>query len=269
MTCYPQQASLCNACCMQGLRPGNADTGQGTCGSRCHAQAPAGLLRLRAGYNIEQLAKQGTRYIELPYVVKGMDVSFSGILSFVEAAAGELLADGRATPADLCFSLQVGAPGPPGGTEGSRDCCLSLCRGEECGTAGAPGNACVRLPALAACRGRQAGNRPPATGRSGRRRGLPHASFWCLVVAPGPRHCWQRWALARWLRAAGDAVCDAGGDHRARNGALRRARRAHRWRRWLQPAAAGEAANVVPALLQIELWGQRRRPVYAAYGPVR
>ncbi len=60
-----------------------------------------------AGYNIEQLAKQGTRYIELPYVVKGMDVSFSGILSFLEAAAGEMLADGSATPADLCFSLQV------------------------------------------------------------------------------------------------------------------------------------------------------------------
>lgn len=62
-----------------------------------------------AGYNIEQLAKQGTRYIELPYAVKGMDVSFSGILSFVEEAAGQILADGSATPADLCFSLQVRA----------------------------------------------------------------------------------------------------------------------------------------------------------------
>eukprot|EP00850_Spirogloea_muscicola_P014171 SM000100S09398 [mRNA] locus=s100:119024:120523:+ [translate_table: standard] len=36
------------------------------------------------GYNIEQLAKQGTHFVELPYVVKGMDVSFSGILSFIE-----------------------------------------------------------------------------------------------------------------------------------------------------------------------------------------
>jgi N6-L-threonylcarbamoyladenine synthase len=36
------------------------------------------------GYNIEQLAKLGSNYIELPYVVKGMDVSFSGILSFME-----------------------------------------------------------------------------------------------------------------------------------------------------------------------------------------
>jgi len=36
------------------------------------------------GYNIEQMAKLGKNYIELPYVVKGMDVSFSGILSFME-----------------------------------------------------------------------------------------------------------------------------------------------------------------------------------------
>ncbi len=38
------------------------------------------------GYNIEQLAKQGgNRYIELPYIVKGMDVSFSGLLTHVES----------------------------------------------------------------------------------------------------------------------------------------------------------------------------------------
>ena len=36
------------------------------------------------GYNIEQMAKQGKNYIELPYVVKGMDVSFSGILTYIE-----------------------------------------------------------------------------------------------------------------------------------------------------------------------------------------
>ena len=36
------------------------------------------------GYNIEQMAKKGKNYIELPYVVKGMDVSFSGILTKVE-----------------------------------------------------------------------------------------------------------------------------------------------------------------------------------------
>lgn len=58
------------------------------------------------GYNIEQLAKQGSKLIELPYTVKGMDVSFSGILSFIEAAANDLIAKGEAAPADLCFSLQ-------------------------------------------------------------------------------------------------------------------------------------------------------------------
>ena len=126
------------------------------------------------GYNIEVLARQGAKYIELPYVVrecsphihvggrgmldsarcycfkcgrlgadrrrgdsavgltrthlalllvtlvtllapgacfrgqvKGMDVSFSGLLSYVESEATKLLASGAATKADLCFSLQV------------------------------------------------------------------------------------------------------------------------------------------------------------------
>jgi N6-L-threonylcarbamoyladenine synthase len=30
------------------------------------------------------MAKKGSKYIELPYIVKGMDVSFSGILTFIE-----------------------------------------------------------------------------------------------------------------------------------------------------------------------------------------
>ena len=36
------------------------------------------------GYNIEQLAKLGKKYLELPYSVKGMDVSFSGLLTYIE-----------------------------------------------------------------------------------------------------------------------------------------------------------------------------------------
>ena len=36
------------------------------------------------GYNIEQMAKKGKNYIELPYIVKGMDVSLSGILTHIE-----------------------------------------------------------------------------------------------------------------------------------------------------------------------------------------
>ena len=47
---------------------------------------------MRAGYNIEQLAKQGSKFIEMPYSVKGMDVSFSGLLSYIEEAAKGLLA---------------------------------------------------------------------------------------------------------------------------------------------------------------------------------
>uniref|UniRef100_A0A4W5L597 N(6)-L-threonylcarbamoyladenine synthase n=1 Tax=Hucho hucho TaxID=62062 RepID=A0A4W5L597_9TELE len=43
------------------------------------------------GYNIEQMAKKGAQYVELPYTVKGMDVSFSGILSYIEVRCRETL----------------------------------------------------------------------------------------------------------------------------------------------------------------------------------
>jgi N6-L-threonylcarbamoyladenine synthase len=69
------------------------------------------------GYNIEQLAKahvtnpseypRHPNYIELPYGVKGMDVSLSGILTYVETKAKELLDPASGiTVADLCYSLQ-------------------------------------------------------------------------------------------------------------------------------------------------------------------
>lgn len=85
------------------------------------------------GYNIEQLAKKGKRLVDLPYTVKGMDCSFSGILAAIEALAAEYGLDGeggkdadddddgngsrevveidadsnvKPTRADLCFSLQ-------------------------------------------------------------------------------------------------------------------------------------------------------------------
>ena len=70
-------------------------------------RALSGESCAHAGYNIEQLAKQGSIFIEMPYAVKGMDVSFSGLLSFIEEAARSLLAKKEATPADLCFSLQA------------------------------------------------------------------------------------------------------------------------------------------------------------------
>ncbi|KAJ5521307.1 hypothetical protein N7527_005422 [Penicillium freii] len=82
------------------------------------------------GYNIEQLAKQGNQLVDLPYVVKGMDCSFSGILAAIDGLAkqwglgGEEKAredeqkpldsttvaddslESKPTRADLCFSLQ-------------------------------------------------------------------------------------------------------------------------------------------------------------------
>lgn len=69
------------------------------------------------GYNIEQLAKKSNRYIKLPYVVKGMDVSFSGILSYIEDLAEPGKRQNKRkrqqeeevtdySQADLCYSLQ-------------------------------------------------------------------------------------------------------------------------------------------------------------------
>ncbi|XP_055327195.1 tRNA N6-adenosine threonylcarbamoyltransferase-like isoform X2 [Paramacrobiotus metropolitanus] len=58
------------------------------------------------GFNIEKLARDGKKFLPMPYSVKGMDVAFSGILSFIEERADNLLAKGEYTPEDLCFSLQ-------------------------------------------------------------------------------------------------------------------------------------------------------------------
>jgi N6-L-threonylcarbamoyladenine synthase len=44
--------------------------------------------------------------LELPYCVKGMDVSFSGLLSFIESRANNFLRSKKFTPEDLCYSLQ-------------------------------------------------------------------------------------------------------------------------------------------------------------------
>ncbi|KAI6352952.1 CCAAT/enhancer-binding protein gamma [Pyricularia grisea] len=59
------------------------------------------------GYNIEQLAKQGSVLLDLPYAVKGMDCSFSGILTRADELAAQMAAKPELfTPADLCFTLQ-------------------------------------------------------------------------------------------------------------------------------------------------------------------
>ncbi|KAK9775579.1 putative N(6)-L-threonylcarbamoyladenine synthase [Seiridium cardinale] len=79
------------------------------------------------GYNVEQIAKKASEggrtpvLLDLPYAVKGMDCSFSGILAAADVMAAQMFAqdkvmaeeggqlkDGevRITPADLCFTLQ-------------------------------------------------------------------------------------------------------------------------------------------------------------------
>lgn len=68
------------------------------------------------GYNIEQMAKQGRHLVDLPYAVKGMDCSFSGILASIDVLAERLQANCGGwkdemtneiiTREDLCFSLQ-------------------------------------------------------------------------------------------------------------------------------------------------------------------
>jgi len=58
------------------------------------------------GYNIEQLAKQGEQFFEIPYSVKGMDVSFSGILTTMGELVNTKLKNEECTKADLCYSLQ-------------------------------------------------------------------------------------------------------------------------------------------------------------------
>lgn len=68
------------------------------------------------GYNIEQMAKKGRHLVDLPYTVKGMDCSFSGILASIDLLADRLAQDPTGwkddisgqviTQEDLCFSLQ-------------------------------------------------------------------------------------------------------------------------------------------------------------------
>jgi N6-L-threonylcarbamoyladenine synthase len=53
------------------------------------------------GRRIEEAAAKSTRYLKLPYTVKGNDVSFSGVLT-----AAKRLVDGGASFEDVCYSLQ-------------------------------------------------------------------------------------------------------------------------------------------------------------------
>ncbi len=57
-------------------------------------------LEMPGGPKIEQLAKNGKKYVPLPYSVKGMDVSFTGMLTALRKLIG------KERPEDLAYSLQ-------------------------------------------------------------------------------------------------------------------------------------------------------------------
>jgi len=57
---------------------------------------------LPLGAALEKLAADGEKLVSLPYVVKGMDISLSGLLT----AATALLRKGECQLEDLCYSLQ-------------------------------------------------------------------------------------------------------------------------------------------------------------------
>lgn len=58
------------------------------------------------GYNIEQLAKKGQKLLDLPYQIKGMDVTLSGILTLIERSIEKWIKLDNYTEADLCMSVQ-------------------------------------------------------------------------------------------------------------------------------------------------------------------
>jgi N6-L-threonylcarbamoyladenine synthase/protein kinase Bud32 len=63
-------------------------------------------MQFPAGPKVEQLAKEGSEYHVLPYSVKGMDLSYSGM----QTAARRLLSENVPLP-DICYSIQETAYG--------------------------------------------------------------------------------------------------------------------------------------------------------------
>ena len=59
-------------------------------------------LGFPGGPKVMRLAEKGRNYIELPYVVKGMDANFGGILTNII----EKFRSGKYSKEDLCYSLQ-------------------------------------------------------------------------------------------------------------------------------------------------------------------
>ena len=58
-------------------------------------------MEFPCGPEIEELAKKGEKYLELPYSIKGMDIAFSGLLT----AAEQYVRNGKKME-DTCYSIQ-------------------------------------------------------------------------------------------------------------------------------------------------------------------
>jgi len=58
-------------------------------------------LEFPCGPKIEELAKNGNKYLSLPYSIKGMDIAFSGLLT-----AAEQYIKNNQKLEDICFSIQ-------------------------------------------------------------------------------------------------------------------------------------------------------------------
>ena len=69
------------------------------------------------GYNIEQLAKRGKVLVDLPYVVKGMDMSFSGMLSYIEG----LIAHPMFTGIESAAAAAASAPAASADDDGTNN----------------------------------------------------------------------------------------------------------------------------------------------------
>lgn len=59
-------------------------------------------FEMPGGPKIEELAKKGKKYIEMPYSVKSMNMSFSGIVTYVK----KLIKEGKHNLEDIIFSFQ-------------------------------------------------------------------------------------------------------------------------------------------------------------------
>ena len=58
-------------------------------------------LSFPCGLKIEELAREGKNYLELPYSIKGMDIAFSGLLT-----SAEQYFEKRERLEDICYSIQ-------------------------------------------------------------------------------------------------------------------------------------------------------------------